>query len=152
MHDCWWLCIKVPPLNFNSTDYLDLINQNGCRVTVPPILSDLSEEQLKSLVSGHSPPVTELESFPFHTQSVERCVKIVAEAAAARCLWSRQQRWFYSSTITIARTDANYLKPKKDYCGHSKWQWLAETCKDLVNEYLMRVHASLWDNCLTFIT
>ena len=52
-------------------------------------------------------------SFPIHTQSVERCVRIVTEAAAVRCLWSRQQRWFYSSTIAIARTDANYLKPKK---------------------------------------
>ena len=70
------------PLNLNSIDYLDLINWNGCRVTVPPILSDLSEEQLKSVVSGHSPPVTELESFPFDTQSVEKCVKIVTEAAA----------------------------------------------------------------------
>ena len=66
-----------------------------------------------SLKEVHSPPVTELDSFPFHTQSVERCVKIVTEAAAACCQWSRKQRLFYSSTIAIARTDANYLKPKK---------------------------------------
>jgi len=91
-------------LNFNSIDYVDLINWTGCRVTVPPILSDISEEQLKSLVTGHSPPVMELQSFIFHTQSVERCV---AEAAAARCLWSRQQRWFYSNTITIMKTDVD---------------------------------------------
>ena len=97
-------CFEVLPLNFNSIDYVDLINWNGYRVTVPQILSDISEEQFKSLVTGHSPPVMELHSFPFHTHSVERCV---AEAAAARCLWSRPQRWFYSSTIAIARTDVD---------------------------------------------
>ena len=91
-------------LDFNSTDYVDLINWTGCRVTVPPILSDMSEEQLKSLVTGHSPPIMELQSFPFHTQSVERCV---TEAAAPRCLWRRQQRCFYSSMITITKTDVD---------------------------------------------
>ena len=51
----------------------------------PPILSDISEEELKSLIAGNAPPVLEFESFPCHTQSVEKCVKLVTEAAAAVC-------------------------------------------------------------------
>jgi len=75
----------MPLLNFNSTDYFDMINWKECNVTVPPMLSDISQEQLKSLVTGHAPPIMEFESFPCHTQSVERCVKLVTEAAAAVC-------------------------------------------------------------------
>ena len=72
-------------MNFNSTDYVDLIKWNGCRVTVPPLLTDISEQQRKVLVAGHSPPAIEFENFPCHTQSVERCAKIVTEAAASVC-------------------------------------------------------------------
>jgi hypothetical protein len=76
---------QVPCLNFNSTDYIDLVNWRNCEVTVPPILAGMSEELLKSLIAGQAPPVMEFENFPCHTQSVERCVKLVTEAAAAVC-------------------------------------------------------------------
>ena len=41
----------VPTLNFNATDYIDLLNWKDCNVTVPPILLDMSEEQLQGLVT-----------------------------------------------------------------------------------------------------
>ena len=76
---------NVPTLNFNSSDYIELLNWKNCKVTVPPILSDLSEEQLTALVTDHLLPIMDFENFPCHTQSVERCVKLVTEAAAAVC-------------------------------------------------------------------
>ncbi len=76
---------KIPSLNFNSTDYFDLVHWQNCEVTVPPILTSMSEEQIMSLIAGHAPPLMEFESFPCHTQSVERCVKLVTQSAAAVC-------------------------------------------------------------------
>lgn len=66
---------KVPALSFNLTDYINLLNWKNCKVIVPPILSDMSAEQLTALVTGHSPPMRDFDSFPCHSQSVERCVK-----------------------------------------------------------------------------
>ena len=45
---------KVPTLNSNATYYIDLLNWKDCKVTVPPILLDMSEEQLQGLVTYRS--------------------------------------------------------------------------------------------------
>jgi len=63
---------RVPSLNFNSTDYIDLVHWQNCEVTVPLILSDMSEDQLKSLIDDHASQVLEFKSFPSLTQSIER--------------------------------------------------------------------------------
>ena len=76
---------EIPPLNFQAADYIDLIQWSNCTVTVPPLLMDMSEEQLRALVDGHAPPVIDVQNFPCHTQSVERCVKLVSEASASVC-------------------------------------------------------------------
>jgi hypothetical protein len=78
-------CLKEPNLNSNATDYIDLLNWKDCKVTVPPILLNMSEEQFQVLVIGYCPPIMNFESFPCHTQSVERCVKLVTEVATAVC-------------------------------------------------------------------
>ena len=44
---------KVPTLNFNATDCVDLFNWMDYQVSVSPILLDMSEEQLQGLVTGH---------------------------------------------------------------------------------------------------
>ena len=78
-------CFTVPILNLNSSDYTDIINWKDCSVTVPPMLSNIPEEQLKCLITGHASELLAFESFPCHTQSVEMCVKLVTEAAATEC-------------------------------------------------------------------
>lgn len=62
-------CFQVSKLNFNSSDYIDLLNWKDCNVTVPPIVSDMPEEQLKALVIGHSPPI--MSSKVFHVSHTE---------------------------------------------------------------------------------
>ncbi len=47
------------------------------------MLSNIYEEQINCLITGHASEVLAFESFPCHTQSVERCVKLITEAAAA---------------------------------------------------------------------
>lgn len=69
---------EVPPINFEASEYIDLINWNDCKLTEPPVLSNLSDEEVKKMVQTGETP--DFPCFPCHTQAVERCVKIVTEA------------------------------------------------------------------------
>ncbi|GBM88836.1 hypothetical protein AVEN_121326-1 [Araneus ventricosus] len=72
----------VPPkINFQASDYIEIINCNSCVVYPPPMLRDLSEDDIKSLINSDTMPIREIQKFPCHTQSVERCVKLVTESS-----------------------------------------------------------------------
>ena len=78
---------KIPPLNFKANSYIDLIDWQKCTLTEPPLTTDLTEGDLKNLISSGESVVQHLENlkFPCHTQSVERFVKLVTEVSAAVC-------------------------------------------------------------------
>lgn len=75
----------IPKLNFEATDYVDLINWQESHITEPPLTKNISDEDLKLLVATGDTPVVDFPQFPCHTQAVERCVKLVTEASAAVC-------------------------------------------------------------------
>ena len=105
---------KVPTLNSNATYYIDLLNWKDCKVTVPPILLDMSEEQLQGLVTYRSlTPDRELWRFPCHTQGVERCVKLVTEATAAVC-GTKNRDGFIGARLR-SRELLPTFESKKDY-------------------------------------
>ncbi|GBM08072.1 hypothetical protein AVEN_122989-1 [Araneus ventricosus] len=67
----------VPPkINFQASDYIEIINWNSCVVYPPPMLRDLSEDDIKSLINSETTPIREIQKFPYHTQAVERCIKL----------------------------------------------------------------------------
>lgn len=72
---------KIPLLNFKATDYIDMINWQTTKITEPPILRDKSDEELQLLIGQEQTPVLNFLRYPCHTQSVERCVKLVTEAS-----------------------------------------------------------------------
>jgi len=63
----------------------------------------MSEDQLKSVIDDHASQILEFESFPFHTQSVERGV---TEAAAAVCGAERRDGYIR------ARLESRELMPQ----------------------------------------
>ncbi|GBN60878.1 hypothetical protein AVEN_120277-1 [Araneus ventricosus] len=76
----------VPPkVNFQASDYIEIINWNSCVVYHPPLLWDLSEDDIKSLINSDTTPIREIQKFPYHTQAVERCIKLVTEASNKVC-------------------------------------------------------------------
>jgi hypothetical protein len=75
----------IPKLNFEATDYVDLINWQESYITEPPLTKNISDEDLKLLVATGDTPVVDFPQFPCHTQAVERCVKLVTEASTAVC-------------------------------------------------------------------
>ena len=64
-------------LNFAADDYSTLIDWQTSAITEPPLTTELSQIFLMDLVANHNVPVMNFPKFPCHTQSVERCVKLV---------------------------------------------------------------------------
>ena len=57
-----------PSLNFDATDYADLINWDECAITSPPILDSVETISLKKMPEeGKIPKSWDFEAFPCHT-------------------------------------------------------------------------------------
>lgn len=74
---------EIPPLNFEATEYFDMIDWQKCNITEPPITSRISNEDLQKFIN--SCDTITFGKYPCHTQCVERCIKLVSEASAAVC-------------------------------------------------------------------
>ncbi|GBM10877.1 hypothetical protein AVEN_42131-1 [Araneus ventricosus] len=71
-----------PKLNFEATNYTEMIDWSSITITSQPILLDISTDVFKSIVRDKKNPEWNLVHFPRHTQIVERCVKLATEATA----------------------------------------------------------------------
>jgi hypothetical protein len=76
---------KVPSINFDAKDYTELIDWSKCALTSPPLLARMTTEHIESLLKEKALPKFDCLKFPCHTQSVERCVKLVTEASGKVC-------------------------------------------------------------------
>ena len=56
-----------------------------CMITPPPLLRNFTDEDLTKLIQTGIRLQPDFESFPIHTQAVEHCVKLVAEASQKVC-------------------------------------------------------------------
>ncbi|KAE8739115.1 hypothetical protein FOCC_FOCC015391 [Frankliniella occidentalis] len=72
---------KVPTINFLAEDYTDLVFWDQTPVHPPPILADVSDDDLRAAVSSDHP--LDVLPLPCHTQAVERMVKNVTQASAS---------------------------------------------------------------------
>ncbi|GBM43831.1 hypothetical protein AVEN_166228-1 [Araneus ventricosus] len=61
------------------------MNCNSCVVYPPPMLRDLSGDDMKSLINSTITPIREIQKFPYHTQALKRCIKFVTEASNKVC-------------------------------------------------------------------
>ncbi|GBL91019.1 hypothetical protein AVEN_226520-1 [Araneus ventricosus] len=76
---------KLPKLNFEGGDCIDLINWSNCVVTETLLAMRIKDKDRKKIRKEEEFPALTLEEFPCHTQSVERCVKLISEAAMKVC-------------------------------------------------------------------
>ncbi|KAG7177385.1 hypothetical protein Hamer_G016669, partial [Homarus americanus] len=68
--------MKIPPINVNATKLSELVDLS-LEVLEPPLTTSLTSQELRNLKET---PM-QVPKWPSHTQSVERCVKMVTEAA-----------------------------------------------------------------------
>ncbi|KAG7156154.1 F-box-like/WD repeat-containing protein ebi-like, partial [Homarus americanus] len=71
----------IPPINVNATKLSELVDLS-LEVLEPPLTTSLTSQELRNLKET---PM-QVPKWPSHTQSVERCVKMVTEAAGH--IWS----------------------------------------------------------------
>ncbi|KAG7159696.1 hypothetical protein Hamer_G032198, partial [Homarus americanus] len=74
--DCSFHSRKVPPINVNATKLSELVDLS-LEVLEPPLTTSLTSQEMRNLKET---PM-QVPKWPSHTQSVERCVKMVTEAA-----------------------------------------------------------------------
>jgi len=69
----------VPQINFDESDWDELINWNTAVITEPPLTLYLSDEEIKAVTDA---PLA-VATYPNHTQSVEHCLKVISDASKA---------------------------------------------------------------------
>lgn len=104
---------KVPQLNFDAVEYTGLIDWQKNDITCPPLLRNLEIDNLKSIITESSEKFLHIDSFPCHTQAVERCVKLVTEASLS-LVGSERRDGFIKSRID-SRLRMPQFESKKDY-------------------------------------
>jgi len=73
---------KVPKkLKIDASEYFDMINLAVCPISEPPVTKALTYAELRELITMEMTTNVSFLKFPCHTQTVERCVKVVTEAA-----------------------------------------------------------------------
>lgn len=104
----------IPPnLNFQASDYTEIINWNSCALYPPPILRGLNEDDIKSLINSNNKSIREMQKFPCHTQAVERCVKLVTEASNKVC--GHEARDGYIRATLKSRSLMPHFSQKSDF-------------------------------------
>lgn len=110
---------QIPKLNFKAKEYTELINWDTLVVTPPPVLSHISTAGLQEMVQDAAegqPPVIDVLPFPCHTQSVERHIKIVTEAAQQTS--SHEDREGNIRQKIRSRLNMPKFATKKDYTAN----------------------------------
>ena len=100
---------KIPPLNWDAQVWWDIIDWDKVEVFEPTLLSEIGSEELaQSVVKPLIFP-----NFPCHSQSVERAVKLVTEAAYK--VWGTDRRHNHIVSVIASRKARKPFKSKKYY-------------------------------------
>ena len=104
-------------INFTASSLRELLPEaewDRLPFTSPPILSELTDVQIQGILEGQNPPLLNCEA-PCHSQSVERAVKLMAEATG-RYSEHSNQRGFILNKIE-SRKEMKEFKSKKYFPG-----------------------------------
>lgn len=104
-----------PKINFNAQEYSEMINWIDCELSSPPLLAEISDEEIKSHIQSDSIPDWNVafKKFPVHTQAVERCVKLVTDASRKVC--GAESRDGFIRTTLLSRSSMPNFTSKSDF-------------------------------------
>ena len=61
----------VPALNYDSSDYIEMINWQTTHITEPPLIFEVSDTVIMDWVKSSESQIVKFKRFPCHTQGVE---------------------------------------------------------------------------------
>lgn len=106
---------EKPHLNFDASNYYDMINWDAVEITVPPILRRFADK-LNQLEADPDKYLLDIKKIPCHTQAVERCVKMVTEAS--KSVFGHNARDQQIKSKIQSRKLMPAFKSKKDFVTH----------------------------------
>ena len=105
---------RVPPINFQSNLYYEMIDWSKNVITEPPLFKNIPLQDIKEMAStGRSFEFGPLQKLPCHTQAVERHVKIITEASKHVC--GNDARDGYIRSILKSRDEIPSFTSKKSF-------------------------------------
>ena len=99
---------KKPTLNFDAVTLLELIDWSNEQILEPNFTCNMTKKDLQKVINS----LMEVPYYPLHTESCERVVKQVAEAAAA--VYGFQKCYGFIRARIEHRDVVPNLKSKKD--------------------------------------
>ena len=85
---------KVPKLNIQPCSYVNLIDWKETPVSEPVFTASITMEKIKEMISKKFIDV-KIPALPCHTQSVERHIKLVTEAASSVVIIKTEKDIFF---------------------------------------------------------
>ncbi len=101
--------VKVPPLNFEASEWGSLVDLSTMPCHEPPCVTHLSNEELEAMRTVRGLP----PDFPLHSQSVERAVKLTSEASKRSYVWERRHKYIVATNKS--RAQRPQFRSKSDY-------------------------------------
>ncbi|GBM67382.1 hypothetical protein AVEN_239571-1 [Araneus ventricosus] len=102
-----------PKLNFEASDYTEMIDRSSITITSPPILRDISTAVFSSIVRDKKSPEWDFVHFPCHAQAVKWCGKLVTEASAK--VYGFQNRDGFIRSTFFSRSFMPEFEHKADF-------------------------------------
>jgi hypothetical protein len=96
-------------MNFDARKWGEIVNIMSVNCQEPPCTTKISDEDLVAMTTSPGVPPT----FPIHTQSVERAVKLTSEAAKTSYVWEKRHKYIVAKSVS--RNQRKAFKTKKDY-------------------------------------
>ena len=98
-----------PKINFDTLSYEDMINWSDEQKFEPPLTINMHKDEI---LKGFEQPII-LDSYPCHTQDVERVVPVVAESCLQKVGYISRHNWIIS-TMESRRLVPKFESKKQD--------------------------------------
>ena len=99
----------MPPLVWEAKDWTEIADLDNLKYSEPPVTRKYSDNELRLAIDC---PMN-FEKFPVHSQSVERCVKLVTEAASS--VYGHEKRHGFILAKVTSRKCRPSFSSKKHY-------------------------------------
>jgi hypothetical protein len=100
---------SVPSINFEARNWCELIDVSSLQCHQPPCVSMISDAELEDMIEEELEP----PSFPLHSQSVERAVKLTSEASTTSYIWEKRHNSIVAKNKS--RAERPEFRTKQDY-------------------------------------